>query len=105
MLTQIATGTSNIASTFSFSSNVILDEVRLHLSAAGGANNLTITIDDNDGAVYDLVLVTQDMTSVINYQYLPTRPIHLNADDKLIIAWTNGSSRTYGLKILYRPTV
>jgi len=103
MESQRATGSAAIATSFTFTTGPVwLDEIRLHLSAAGGAANMTITINRGAGAVYDLVIVTQDMTAVVNYHYIPTRPIFLYADDTLDIAWANGSSRTYGLEILHR---
>ena len=76
-------------------------EVRGHLSAAGGAGNLTVTVDANAGAAYDTVLKTQDMTSVTDLMYQPDTPFYLDADDKILIAWENASARTYGITIVY----
>jgi len=102
MLSQRATGSTAVNSTFSFSGACLIDEIRMHLSAAGGAANMTITIDRDAGAAYDLVIDTEDMTSVVNYHLIPTRPIYLFPDDKLVVAWANANGRTYGLEILYR---
>jgi hypothetical protein len=78
-----------------------LHEVRLHLSAAGGAGNLTVTLDANAGAAYDTVLLTQDMTLVTDLLWQPTLPIPYDKGDKIAIAWANGSSRTYGLEVKF----
>jgi len=98
-----ATGTGNIAETISPGGNFQIEEFRIHLSAAGAANSLTITIDNGDGAAYDVVVLTQDMTSVTNFIWVPTRPVKCKnlgtTASSIVIAWTNGSSRTYGLEL------
>lgn len=105
MQTQRATGAAAITSSFTFTSGpVLLDEVRCHLSAAGGAGNMTITINRAAGAAYDLVIATQDMTAVTDYHLIPSRPIYLFAGDTLDVAWANAGTKTYGLEIFYRRT-
>ena len=100
--TERATGAAAVSMTVAPGRDWVLEEVRVHLSAAGGAANLTITIDAGAGAAYDYTLATQDMTSVTNYTYQPTRPINLSSGDKILIAWANGSTRTYGIEVKYR---
>ena len=78
-----------------------LVEVRIHLSAAGGAGDFTITVDANEGAAYDSVLATQDMTSVVSYVYQPDKPLIFDKGDELDFAWANSSNRTYGLTVIY----
>ena len=102
------TGTGDIAATMPAMptnnvSSIELVSIRLHLSAVGGANIFTATLDSHLGAEYDTVLLTQDMTSVTNLfqTYLPGEAI-LDGETDLVIAWTNGSGRTYGLEILYK---
>jgi hypothetical protein len=99
--TQVATGSGNIATTVAPAVPWVLLEVRLHLSAAGGANNFTATMDAGAGAAYDCVLLTQDMTSAVNVHWQPDRPIVFSKTDELDFAWTNSNSRTYGLEIVY----
>ena len=94
--------TGAIAMTVTPITDSLLDCVSVKLSSAGGAGSLTITIDDGEGVVYDLVLATQDMTSVTDYLYLPTRPIPLKSGDKILIAYPNANNRTYGVKVKYR---
>jgi len=102
------TGSGNIAATMPAMptnnvSSIELVSIRLHLSAAGGANNFTATLDSHLGAVYDTILLTQDMTSVTDLfqTYLPEEAI-LDNDTDLVFAWTNGSGRTYGLEVIYK---
>ena len=74
-----------------------LTELKIHCSAAGGAGNLTITLDSILGAVYDAVLLTQDMTSIADLLWQPTRPILLSQGDILTVAWANAGTKTWGL--------
>jgi len=76
-----------------------LEEIRVHLSAAGGAGNLTATFDANAGAAYDAVVLTQDMTAITDLVYAPERPIVFESGDRLVIAWANASDRTYGVEV------
>ena len=101
---HIATGTAAIASTLTPTSDFRLKEVRLHLSAAGGAVgvvNFTITLDSALGAAYDVVLKTVDMTAVVDYHWQPELPLEFVNGDALVFAYANGSSRTYGLEVIY----
>jgi hypothetical protein len=78
-----------------------LHELKIHLSAAGGAGNLTVTLDANAGAEYDTVLLTQDMTSVTDLLWQPDQPVYFDKGDKIVVAWANANSRTYGLEVKY----
>lgn len=78
-----------------------IEEVRVHLNAAGGAGTLTVTQDANAGAEYDTVLDTQDMTAVANFLFQPTRPHLFSAGDKVVIAWANANNKTYGVEVKY----
>jgi hypothetical protein len=78
-----------------------LREIRIHLSAAGTAGNLTVTLDSGAGAAYDLVILTQDMSLITNLLWQPTQPIKFTASDSIYIAWPNASVRTYGLEVIY----
>ncbi len=80
-------------------------EVRVHLSAAGGSGNLTVTVDSGEnsstGTEYDTVLKTQDMTSIEDLMYQPSHPFYLDVDDAIKIAWANSNTRTYGITVVY----
>ena len=104
LMTTRATGSSAIATTVAPGRPFQLEEVRIHLSAAGGAGNLTVTMDAGAGSAYDTVLQTQDMTSVTDYVWKPTRPIVCtHASDEIDIAWANTNSKTYGLTVIHSP--
>ena len=78
-----------------------LDAFEIHLSAAGNAGNLTIIKNSyiSVAATYDTVILTQDMTSIVNLYFQPPRPIILYAGDQLEVDWANAAGRTYGLQL------
>jgi len=78
-----------------------LEQFHIHLSAAGNAGDLTITLDANSGATYDVVILTQDMTAVTDFVWQPTRPLRFEAGDSLVIQWANAAARTYGMTTVY----
>lgn len=96
---SVATGNAAIAKTVTPSQAAALDSIMLHLSAAGGAANLTIALDAIAGAEYDTVLLTQNMTLVTDLLWQPDRPIELDSGDSIIIAWANAGGKTYGLTV------
>lgn len=97
-----ATGAVAIASTLVPGIAWQLESIRVHLSAAGGAGDLTATINHHAGSAFDIVILTQDMTSVVDLVWQPDRPMEYSKKDQLVIAWANGSSRTYGLEIAWK---
>lgn len=102
MLTERATGSGALSLTVTPSSKAEFDSVRVHLSAAGAAGNLTVAIDANAGSEYDLVLATQDMTLLSDYHYQPTRPVPLSKGDSVVVSWANASGKTYGVEAKFR---
>lgn len=80
-------------STFQF------EEVRLHLDAAGGAGDFTVTLQSRLGSAYNTVFNTQDMSSATDEHYQPTRPLQFEKGDKLLLAWANANSRQWGLEV------
>lgn len=81
---------------------VALEEVRFHLSAAGGAGNFTVTLDSGTNAALDLEMHSVDMTSAKDVHWVPVRPIMLRASDAIDFAFANASDRTYGLEMIWR---
>jgi len=79
-----------------------LMEVRVHLNAAGGAGDLTVTLDALAGAEYDAVLFKQDMTAVTDLVYIPAQPMQFARGDKLAVAWPNAGNKTYGAEVYVR---
>ena len=100
--THHSTGAAAIASTLAPGTAWQLESIRVHLSAAGGAGDLTATINSGTGATYDAVVLTQDMTSVVNLVWSPERPMEFLPDDELDIAWANVGTKTYGLEIIFK---
>lgn len=81
-----------------------LKEVRLHLSAVGGSSeNFTITEDAYEGAAYDVVHFSQDMEAVSDVvQSYYNKEKHFGSGDKLVFAYANTNTKTWGLKIVYK---
>jgi hypothetical protein len=96
-----ATGTVAIATTLVPAQAFRLKEVRIHLSAAGGAGNFTATVDANAGTAYDLNIITQDMTAVVDFIWQPDTPLQFESGDEIDFAWANANGRTYGLTVVY----
>jgi hypothetical protein len=95
------TGVVAIATTLAPAQSFRLKEVRVHLSAAGGAGNFTATVDAINGAAYDLNIITQDMTAVVDYIWQPDTSLQFEPGDEIDFAWANANGRTYGLTIVY----
>ena len=96
-----ATGAAAIDLTIAPGGRFQIENIRVHLSAAGTAGDLTVTVDSGTAAAYDTVLLTQDMSSITNLNYIFTHPVKLEAGDEIDIAWANGSTRTYGIEVVY----
>ena len=95
-------GAITIATTLAPKTAWQIESIRVHLSAAGGAGDLTATIDHHNGSEYDVVLLTQDMTTTVDLVWSPARPMEFHKDDKLVIAWANAGGKTYGLEIVWK---
>jgi len=103
-----ATGAAAIASSLTPTCPIVLDSVRLHLSAVGGAVgdvDFTVTIDSGTDAVYDVELFSQDMTAVQDLFWQPDRPISVMNGDVIDIVYANGSTLDYGLEVIYRKDI
>jgi len=96
-----ATGAAAIAFTLAPNIGFSLKEIRIHLSAAGGAGDLTATINSAAGPAYDVVLINQDMTAVTDIILQPAQPHEFEAGDELLIAWANANTRTYGIEVVW----
>ena len=97
-----ATGAAAIASTLAPGTAWQLEGIKVHLSAAGGAGDLTATIDHGTGAEYDIVILRKDMTSVVDYVWKLERPMEFGEDDELDLAWANAGAKTYGLEVIWK---
>ena len=75
-------------------------EVRVHLSAAGGASeNLVVKSDDVSGSAYDTVYLTENMNTVADLVDSLDTPSYFKEGDGLLITYTNTNTRTYGITI------
>ena len=81
-----------------------LEEIRIHLSAVGGAGatNFTAKLDHESGAEYDLVILDQDLTAITDLSFQPDRSLEYGKDTELDIEYDNNNSVTWGLEILYK---
>lgn len=100
-LTKSVTGAEAVGFTLAPGVAFELTEIRIHLSAVGAAANLTVKMDAIAGAAFDAIVITQDMTSVLDLFWQPDHPMFFNAGDELDFAWANGSTRTYGIEVIY----
>lgn len=96
-----ATGAAAVAMVVNPAVEAKIEQMIIHLSAAGAAGDLTVTLDNGTGAAYDAILLTQSMVSVVDYVWIPARSIYLKATDHLDIVWANASNRTYGIEVVW----
>lgn len=101
--TTRATGSAAIAATLAPGRAFQLTEIRVHLSAAGVAGNLTVNMDSAGGTAYDTNLLTQDMSTVVNLVWQPDKPMYFENGDEVDVIWANASARTYGVEFKYSP--
>ena len=93
-----------IAHTLAPTTQFQLNEVRVHLDIAGGAGDLTVTLTALAGAAYNQVLLTQDMTAILDVILLPAQPHDFVAGDAIVVDWANVNNRTYGLDVIWSRT-
>jgi len=96
-----STGSGSIAVTVNPDGPFELIGLRLHLSAVGGAGSLTVTVDHGSGSAYDTLLYSVDMTSIADLS-VPFEGHAFQYGDKIVIAWANAGSKTYGIEVVYR---
>lgn len=99
-----ATGAAAVSISLAPNIHFQLNEVRIHLDLAGGAGDLTIALNAAAGEVYDVVLLTQDMTLVTDIILLPAQPHDFVKGDVLEIAWANANTKTYGIDVVWSAT-
>jgi len=98
-----ATGAAAIVSALTPTGPIVLDSVKLHLSAVGGAvEDFTVTINSVTDPAYDVLLFSQAMLAVQDIFWQPERPIAIVNSDVVDFYFKNANGRTYGLEVLYR---
>jgi len=101
--THRETGSAALSTTLAPGRAFQLLEVRLHVSAAGGAGDFTAKVDAGAGSAYDITLIKQDMTSVTDFVWQPTLPMTFDKGDEIDFAWANAGGKTYGLEVKFNP--
>lgn len=101
-----ATGDSSMVETITLpdrASEGKLSEVRLHLSsAATTSENFVVYVDSDSSSVYDTKLFSQDMETVQDVVYLPSRVQGTaDKDDVFTFTYTNTDSLTWGLEVFF----
>jgi len=81
-----------------------LVEIRLHMSAAGSANDFTTTLDAAAGAAYADLVHTEDMTALTDVRQTFCPPVPFQEGDELGFAYVNSTSKTWGLTAVYRDS-
>ena len=100
----IATGAVALDFELAEATNVLLRELRLHLTAAPTtASALTVTFDSGNGSAYDVQVYTVSIAtgSVTSYWKQFDPPLVVDDDDELDINWSNLGSVTYGLELIW----
>jgi len=103
-LFQTFTGAAAIAETLAPKAKFRLVRVEVHLSAAPTTSqSLTITLDAGDGATYDTLLYTNDLsvTSVTDLVVEFGEGYEYEYDDEIDIAYTNTDVRTISGRYVY----
>lgn len=92
-----------IAEVFTASAPCEILEIRIHLSAAGGAGTFTITLDSLTGPIYDTLLSSTAMATVTDI-WLTNMGVYLAAGDALNFDWENveQAERTVGIEVIWR---
>jgi hypothetical protein len=94
-----ATGAGAMAESFSVLQPSVLKQVAVKVSATP-ADILTVTINSVTGAAYDVIVKTQDMSSIADsFVWVPDPGIMLRKDDSVDLAWDNSTSKTWGLTL------
>lgn len=99
-----ATGAGAIALSSTMAAQFRLLSVTVHFDAAPTTpEDLTVTLNANDGAAYDTVLLRTDPSSgaVTDIVYLPEgQGMICEAGDEIDVAYTNTDANTYGVRIV-----
>ncbi|RLC88223.1 MAG: hypothetical protein DRJ03_03500 [Chloroflexi bacterium] len=80
-----------LAQTFEFQYDVELVAVLLHASEAI-TETVSVTFDSKDGANYDTLLDSTDLTAETDYVFRPTEPQVFQKGDKVSAACTNANT-------------
>jgi len=79
--------------------DIILTEVRLHLSAASGVESFTVSIASNAGVEYNSVIGSQAMNGLTDEHFIDWNSI--DPADHIIFTYPNASAVIWGLEMIY----
>lgn len=96
------TGSGAMAYTLSPGVPFQIDEVRLHYSAAAANESVTITLDSENGPVWDCVIWSQSVSGLTDYSQQWTRPKKFTAGDSLKFAQANANIVIWGLEVIWQ---
>lgn len=101
---ELSTGAAALATTIAPGRAWKLVDIRIHLSAAGASGTFTATLDHSGGSEYDLVVLTQAMTSIVDLSLSDSGfvPMPFDANTELDIAWANANTKTWGLEVIWQ---
>jgi hypothetical protein len=95
------TGAAALAETLHAYETIQILEVRLHLNTAATQETYTVKVDSGSNAVYDALLLSNDLTGDTDDVWRPDYLL-LSPSDELDFAWANTDTRTWGLEVKYR---
>ena len=95
------TGSSGFSVSINPQEDFYLDDIRVHLPSVGVAGTLTVILNSSKGSMYNVVLVSQDMTSIADLVYQPDSKSHFLEGDFITVAWANASNLLYGVEFVY----
>ena len=99
-----ATGSSALAETLApgYAGKLVrIVSIRLHLSAGGGSETFSASVDSATNAVYDGPLYSQSVSGATDF--FTTRDYYVDGGDEIDFALTNGGSATWGLEVVWHP--
>jgi hypothetical protein len=102
--TTMDTGTGALSLTVDPNGSFILDEVRVHLDGAVvEVENLTITLDADEGAEHDAQLCDPvAMATKTDHREKFTEGPHFDNGDKIVVAFANTDGNTWGVTVKLR---
>lgn len=100
-----ATGASTLAATTALAAEFKLIQITIKFSAAPTTSeNLTITLNANDGSAYDTILLSTDpsVTSATDIVFELDGYSDFEAGDEIKVDFANTDTVTYGVRIVTR---
>ena len=98
----LSSGTTTLSVTYQSTFTWELHEIRHHMTTAAAGNSTFIAyIDSSGGVAHNVELVRQNINTVKDLHYQPSRPVILASGDALKINWLNATTQKYGTEIIF----